>query len=219
MLSRYHYRISFLLLALGLLAAISMTVAITPARAATALTSQMDVGSSGDDVTALQTFLATNSLVYPEGLVTGHYGPLTQTAVAQFQIAYGLPAVGRVGPQTLAKLNSLITAGQPIDVSAPFISNVQVTKLSGSASVSWSTSESTKGVVYYSAQPVVTYEVSKALTEPSSTGVALTDQAFLLSHAVSLSGLQSGQAYYYIIESTDMTGNVSLTLPASFVAQ
>lgn len=74
------------------------------------------IGLSGADVTELQTFLAEDSALYPQGEVTGYYGVLTQKAVALFQTKYAIanetnPAYGAVGPLTRARLNSLIEQG------------------------------------------------------------------------------------------------------------
>src|SRR3989344_2242655 len=68
---------------------------------------ELDEGMSGDDVSTLQQFLAQDPELYPEGLITGYYGSLTKDAVRRFQTRYGLSQVGRVGPQTLAKLNEI----------------------------------------------------------------------------------------------------------------
>ena len=68
---------------------------------------ELDEGMSGDDVSTLQQFLAQDPELYPEGLITGYYGSLTTDAVRRFQTRYGLSQVGRVGPQTLAKLNEI----------------------------------------------------------------------------------------------------------------
>ncbi len=65
------------------------------------------VGNRSDDVKRLQQLLATDKSVYPEGLATGLYGPMTQKAVRAFQKKYGLPQVGRVGPATRAKLQQV----------------------------------------------------------------------------------------------------------------
>ena len=57
-------------------------------------------GVQGADVTALQTHLADNGY-YPEALVTGYFGPLTQKAVMQYQILNGIsPVAGYVGSLT-----------------------------------------------------------------------------------------------------------------------
>lgn len=64
-------------------------------------------GSSGDEVKRLQEFLKTLPDIYPEGIVTGYFGLLTEKAVKQFQAKYGIERAGILGPQTRAKLNSL----------------------------------------------------------------------------------------------------------------
>lgn len=65
-------------------------------------------GLSGDDVTLLQEILASDSDIYPEGLVTGFFGPLTEKAVKKFQKRFGIEQVGVVGPITRGTLNNLL---------------------------------------------------------------------------------------------------------------
>ncbi len=67
----------------------------------------LNQGIRGDDVRQLQTFLAQDKGLYPEGTISGFYGPLTVKAVRAFQKKYGIDQVGRVGPQTRAKLNEV----------------------------------------------------------------------------------------------------------------
>ena len=64
-------------------------------------------GVTNAEVTTLQTVLKSDSTVYPEGLVTGYFGSLTEAAVKKFQAKYGIDQTGTVGPITRAKLNSL----------------------------------------------------------------------------------------------------------------
>ena len=64
-------------------------------------------GISGDDVTALQELLATDPEIYPEGLITGFYGPLTEQAIIRFQEKFGIEGVGTVGPITRGTINKL----------------------------------------------------------------------------------------------------------------
>ncbi len=73
-----------------------------------ALARELRSGMSSDDVKALQEILAADPEIYPEGLITGYYGPLTEKAVLKFQKKYGLEQVGFVGPKTLKKLNDLL---------------------------------------------------------------------------------------------------------------
>jgi len=75
-----------------------------------ALTRKLYRGMSGNDVRALQTFLAKDPALYPEGKVTGFYGALTAEAVKRFQTRHGIDVVGWVGPKSLLKLQELMAA-------------------------------------------------------------------------------------------------------------
>jgi len=76
-------------------------------------------GARGEDVKVLQEFLKENEELYPEGLVTSYFGPLTENAVKRFQkenniVATGTPATtgyGQAGPRTRTRLNELIAEG------------------------------------------------------------------------------------------------------------
>ncbi len=76
-----------------------------------AFTTQSQFGMTSQEIAQLQAYLATNASVYPQGLVTGYFGPLTQAAVIRFQNLYGLSPVGYLDVSTLAKLNLLISQG------------------------------------------------------------------------------------------------------------
>ncbi|MBI4087792.1 peptidoglycan-binding protein, partial [Candidatus Kaiserbacteria bacterium] len=73
------------------------------------------LGSQGDDVVALQRFLAADSSLYPEGAISGYFGALTQAAIQRFQIRYGIVSsgtpdstgFGAVGPATRNKISML----------------------------------------------------------------------------------------------------------------
>ncbi len=68
--------------------------------------------SRASQVKALQQFLAQDKTLYPEGLITGYFGPITERAIWRFQEKYSIAkkgdeGYGIVGPKTRAKLNSL----------------------------------------------------------------------------------------------------------------
>lgn len=208
---------------LSVIAAVLFLAAITFAHAQTAnrlpIINQLDVGATGNDVLRLQTLLAMNPTIYPAGLVTGYYGPMTKTAVTQFQIGYGLDPVGRVGPLTRAKMNSLIASGLAPDVNAYSIGNVHVETTQTTATITWTTAEPARGKVNYDSLPIVMLETSKALTEPVTTGIAVNESGYAQSHSLTLSGLIPGHVYFYTLESVDQTGNVSVTLSSSFATK
>jgi len=72
----------------------------------------LQFGYRNSQVTALQNFLKLDPSLYPEGSVTGYFGPATLAALKRFQVRYGIAkpgddGYGLVGPKTRAKLNSL----------------------------------------------------------------------------------------------------------------
>ncbi|MEK7093247.1 MAG: peptidoglycan-binding protein [Patescibacteria group bacterium] len=72
----------------------------------------LSLGTSSEDVRRLQILLASDKDVYPEGTISGYYGPLTQKAVGRFQVKYGVATpsdagYGNVGPKTRAKLQEV----------------------------------------------------------------------------------------------------------------
>jgi len=76
-------------------------------------------GMENEQVRCLQEFLKEQGKeIYPQGLVTGYFGPLTQAAVIRFQERFieeileplGLSSgTGFVGPSTRDKINQLLT--------------------------------------------------------------------------------------------------------------
>ncbi len=84
----------------------------SPAAISAILSVTLRIGNSGEDVTRLQQLLAQDPSIYPEGKITGYFGPLTEQAVERFQKKYDLVSSGTpvttgygiVGPKTRAKL-------------------------------------------------------------------------------------------------------------------
>jgi len=90
------------------------------------LSHRLTVGSTdavtGGDVSKLQQLLAQDSTVYPEGIVSGYFGPATERAVQRFQqienlVATGTPETtgfGVVGALTNAFLTSHCPSSPPM---------------------------------------------------------------------------------------------------------
>jgi hypothetical protein len=69
-------------------------------------------GSAGEEVRKLQEILSKDKNIYPEGLITGYFGNLTEKAVRRYQIQHNIalendPGFGFVGPKTRAMLNQI----------------------------------------------------------------------------------------------------------------
>lgn len=73
----------------------------------TELRTELSFDSRGADVAELQALLASDPSLYPEGLVTGWYGPLTTSAVRRFQRRMGIEPTGEVDEATQEKLDEL----------------------------------------------------------------------------------------------------------------
>ena len=180
---------------------------------AASLTRELEQGMSGADVSTLQTYLAQDPSLYPQGLVTGFFGFLTKSAVSNYQSQAGLPAVGRVGPATMAALN-IAMSGSPTqmsgDTSAPILAAETVVTSMTSATIAWSTNEAVNSRVMYSTSRPFLY--ASAWSAASANGLSATAN-------VTMTGLLPHTTYYYTIESTDTSGNMSLTLQKPFTTQ
>ena len=185
----------------------------------TPITSQIDFGQTSSDVSSLQTFFADNSAVYPEGKVTGYFGGLTKSAVMRFQALYGFDQVGRVGPVTRDKINTLIANGgwslTTADVSGPAFYSVARSQTNTSATFSFFTNENTMAKVVYSTSPLMFNEGDingngfgpiGGLGVNSASGMAS-------SHTLTLSNLLPNTVYYYTIIANDVSGNASVVGP------
>lgn len=183
----------------------------------TMINSQLDLGETNSNVTSLQVFFADNASIYPEGLVTGYFGNLTRAGVLRFQAQYGLDQVGRVGPMTQAKINSLIAQGgwTVADNSGPIIFSVSQTSNNTSATIGWSTNEMASAKVFYNTSPITMNEgdINSRGFGSTNGSTAANDTLARTSQQITISNLHPNTLYYYVVVSTDAAGNVSVWNP------
>lgn len=189
----------------------------TQAFAYTQLTGQLDQGQTNNNVTSLQTFFADNSAIYPEGLITGYFGGLTGNAVRRFQAEYGFAQVGRVGPMTLEKINSLIALGgwTVADISGPAFFNVSKSLTANAATFTFGTNENTIARVVFNTSPLRFNEGDINSNGFGAIGgySANSNGSMTTGHSVTITNLMPNTVYYYTIVATDASGNVSVVGP------
>lgn len=178
-----------------------------------AVTTTLSPGESNSDVIELQTFLRADAALYPEGLVTGYYGNLTTLAVQRFQCKYGIvcsgsveaTGYGRVGPLTLAKIQSLesgiVIPPTTGDVWAPILSGLTVATTSTSASIHWNTNEPALSLVMYSTSVPFPFG-------PLANSTSVADASINTSNDVLITGLLPNTVYYYTLQSADISANL-----------
>ncbi len=179
------------------------------------LTRQLQFGMSGSDVSTLQSFLAQDRTIYPQGLVTGYFGYLTRSAVSNFQARNGIATVGRVGPITMAAINARIggTAVGP----ARIIGQLSVGVLNNQATVGFNTSRGTTAALYYSTSPLTLTEATEFTSFSIGGGSNIVmNSDFRTAHSGTVTGLSPNTVYNYVVHTIDAAGNESITLPATF---
>ena len=140
--------------------------------------------------------------------------------------------VGNVGPQTMWRINELLTEGAgksgkvppgllrapgiqkklcaitPSDTVAPEISNVVATSTTATTTqIKWTTNELANSKVWYSTStPVVA----------TTTTPVVSSADYVMSHSVDLTGLTASTTYYYLVSSSDKSGNSITSSEQSF---
>lgn len=65
-------------------------------------------GASDEDIKKIQDILASDPTIYPSGLRTGFFGPMTKEALKKFQAKHGLDVTGEIDAETKAALETLL---------------------------------------------------------------------------------------------------------------
>lgn len=65
-------------------------------------------GMTDADVRTIQELLASDPTIYPRGLVTGYFGPMTKEAIMRFQAKNGLDVTGLIDTETRAAMDAII---------------------------------------------------------------------------------------------------------------
>lgn len=213
-------------LAISLVSALvtmALLATLTLRTASASIDMSLELGSRGTEVSELQAYLALDPTIYPEGLVTGYFGPLTQAAVVRFQARYGIAQVGRVGPITMARINSLMgsSIGGSADMHAPLVTSSlreSVNNSDDSATLSWSTNESTNAWVHYGTDRITVMEATAPHTQLTVVGADKVefDASYSSTKRIELENLDEDETYHYAVIVADVSGNITIVGEGSF---
>ncbi len=175
------------------------------ASANAAFSAYLTVGSTGADVSALQTWLISQGFAIPAisngAAQTGYFGQQTKAAVVKYQASVGLPATGFVGPLTIAKLNGGAVAMAPVACPAGYTCTanpgttpvtpatpgvITTPGVAGTLAVSLQGSPSGASLDKGESEDVVRYKLQAAASDMQVTSIAIDFDARLWLYASSI---------------------------------
>jgi peptidoglycan hydrolase-like protein with peptidoglycan-binding domain len=147
-------------------------------------------GTRSDEVRMLQTLLAKDSQIYPEGYITGYYGVLTSAAVGRFTSRHSKP--------------SLFVES----ISAPRIFGIIATSTARTMTVAWKTDVPTSAKIWWGSPGPLDAE---RMTPISAGG-------FSEDHRAEFAGtIYATTTYAFIISASDKNGDTSITAEQIYV--
>lgn len=99
----------YFLILLFLFVSFGVTYAAGDSKSKALLVDDLSLGSRGKEVETLQNFLAKDTSLYPEGIISGFFGSRTRSALIRFQIReHIVPALGYFGRKSRARVLELL---------------------------------------------------------------------------------------------------------------
>ncbi len=86
----------------------------------------VSLGGENDSITLLQRVLASDSTIYPEAMVTGYFGTLTENALLRFQQVWNLEETGTFTDETRYVLSAALAARPVNETSISYLQNTDV---------------------------------------------------------------------------------------------
>lgn len=121
---------------------------------------------------------------------------------------YVVAATDANGKTTSSSELSFATLGGPVlDTVAPVLSNITASSTSNGVRVQWNTNESASSKVWFgTTSPVLGATSTQSIIEG----------AFVTSHDIALPALQASTTYYFMVSSSDASGNTSTSAEYNF---
>ena len=216
------------------LAASALTIgafAMTFSANAATFSGYLSVGSSGSEVSALQSWLTSQGfLTIPAGVSMGYFGSLTKAAVVAYQTSVGLPSTGYVGPLTIAKLNAGATGSTAMTTGSSFACPTGWTctapAITGGTTVTTTTGSTQTGITTPGVQGIISVTqgpVSTSVANAGQSNVPILDVRVQAQYSdVSVQSVQldlgsSTSLYNFVYSSISLvnpaTGAVLTTVP------
>src|SRR3989344_217809 len=195
-----------------------------------AIPAKVKIGYKGDDVKIVQQYLATDSSIYPEGLVTGYYGPLTKKALEKFQEKNGLNKTGEFDEDTKKELEIEIESHEtirciprPIPIPTPTpIPNQGFKVYSPSTGETWIPGQTYKiacNQIWPTIAPTMTGSANTSFAPIGAVRTTLHKYISCLYDNPQVACLMAEPMPYVISEKTDNDGIFEWTIPDDIAAQ
>lgn len=98
---------------------------------------------------------------------------------------------------------------EPVDTTPPVLTDIMATSTTATSTmISWKTNEAATSKVWYELTTPITISTSTPLVENS---------ALLFNHLLQLTKLTASSTYYFIVVSTDVSGNTATSSESSFI--
>jgi len=217
-------------------------VPLPPEAIEVSVTSLLRQGHTGQQVSVLQAILASDADIYPEGAITGYFGPATVRALKRFQAKNNLDQVGFVGPRTHTVLRATLVL-RPLGFSAVTKTICSLSSDMTNFAQGWLRKNDGINPIVKPCQGVLdiqnplilqatvrmsgtiahiswtTNELTNSQVNYGTTpelGNTIRDGQLTTRHMVDIPGLSAETLYYFAVSSSDASGNGATTALMTF---
>ena len=100
-----------------------------------------------------------------------------------------------------------MTEPEPVDETAPVLSNIVANATTTEATITWNTDEDADSTLWYGTTTPIALEEALFKSEATLT----------VNHSLSISDLTASTTYYYIVTSSDLLSNIASSTEQTFV--
>ncbi|XOB40635.1 MAG: fibronectin type III domain-containing protein [Candidatus Nealsonbacteria bacterium] len=152
----------------------------------------------------------TTPFVTSTDLVTNHTVSLSNltASTTYYFIVSSTDAAGNFVTSIQSSFTTLPEEQEPEDTTPPTLTNIMATStIATSTFISWKTDEKATSKVWYGSSTQLTISTSTPMVENSD---------LVFNHSLQITGLTASSTYYYIVSSSDESGNTATSSEFSF---